>query len=203
MDAMHDIQSRFARDLIQALGTAFRATRVDIQWPVFGEDSVYPPLDTPETPPVEGEDSDSHLQDLLEAARNKEEEGNIFWQKAGAPALVLRVAAPEEQKVSAPALIKRAAALGKLVVHDWKLGIKTISREQVSANIVSLMNGEILNIKLKNEMKKAGNLLEAGAFTAFLMETLPFPKGYEEDGATCTVFPAKAGEERAINAAAI
>ena len=59
MDAMHDIHSHFVRDLTQALGTAFRATGVDIQWPVFGEDSMYLPPDTPDTPPVEGEDSDS------------------------------------------------------------------------------------------------------------------------------------------------
>ena len=59
MDAMHDIHSRFAQDLTQALETAFRATRVDIQWPVFGEDSVYPPSDTPDTPPLESDDPDS------------------------------------------------------------------------------------------------------------------------------------------------
>ncbi|KAL8097852.1 hypothetical protein AgCh_030821 [Apium graveolens] len=52
MDVMHDINSRFARDLTQALGTAFRATFVNIQWPVFGEDSMYPPPNTPNTPPV-------------------------------------------------------------------------------------------------------------------------------------------------------
>ncbi|KAL8125965.1 hypothetical protein AgCh_013312 [Apium graveolens] len=46
-------------DLTKALGTAFRATGVDIQWPIFGEKSMYPPPDTPDTPPVEGEDSDS------------------------------------------------------------------------------------------------------------------------------------------------
>ena len=56
---LHDIHSRFAHDLTQALGTVFRATGVDIQWPVFGEDSVYPPPDTPDTPPVGGEDPDS------------------------------------------------------------------------------------------------------------------------------------------------
>ncbi|KAL8120874.1 hypothetical protein AgCh_017884 [Apium graveolens] len=59
MDAMHDIHSRFAHDLTQALGTAFRATGVDIQWPVFGEDSVYPPPDTPDTLPLEGDDPGS------------------------------------------------------------------------------------------------------------------------------------------------
>lgn len=53
----------------------------------------------------------------------------------------------------------------KLVVHDWKLGInlcdeKTISREKVSANIASLMSGEILNIKLMNKMKKVRKTLE-------------------------------------------
>ncbi|XP_074374241.1 uncharacterized protein LOC141714632 [Apium graveolens] len=34
MDAMHDIHSQFARDLTQTLGIAFRATGVDIQWPM-------------------------------------------------------------------------------------------------------------------------------------------------------------------------
>ncbi|KAL8119319.1 hypothetical protein AgCh_016730 [Apium graveolens] len=53
------------------------------------------------------------LKDSLEAARYKEEEKKNFWQKAGVPALVLRVAAPGEQKVSAPALVKRTAALGR------------------------------------------------------------------------------------------
>lgn len=53
----------------------------------------------------------------------------------------------------------------KLVVHDWKLGInlcdeKSISREQVSTNIASLMSGEILSIKLMNEMKKVRRTLE-------------------------------------------
>lgn len=53
----------------------------------------------------------------------------------------------------------------KLVVHDWKLGInlcdeKMISREQVSANIASLMSGEILNIKLMNKMKQVKKTLE-------------------------------------------
>ncbi|KAK1375282.1 hypothetical protein POM88_031475 [Heracleum sosnowskyi] len=55
IDRMHDIQSRFAQDLTQALGTAFRATGVDIAWPVFGMDSVYPP---PDTPPEEGGPAD-------------------------------------------------------------------------------------------------------------------------------------------------
>ncbi|KAK1393581.1 hypothetical protein POM88_012637 [Heracleum sosnowskyi] len=54
-DAMHDIHRRFAQDLTQALGTAFRATGVDIVWPDFGADSVYPP---PDTPPEEGGTAD-------------------------------------------------------------------------------------------------------------------------------------------------
>ncbi|KAK1394370.1 hypothetical protein POM88_013426 [Heracleum sosnowskyi] len=61
IDAMHDINRHFATDLTQALGTAFRATGVDVVWPDFGVGSVYPPPDTPpETPPVDGgDDSDS------------------------------------------------------------------------------------------------------------------------------------------------
>ena len=55
MDMMHDMHSRFARDLTQALGTAFRATGVDVEWPVFGADMVYPPADSS---PDEGEESD-------------------------------------------------------------------------------------------------------------------------------------------------
>ena len=51
MDMMHDMHSRFARDLTQALGTAFRATGVDVEWPVFGADMIYPP-------PDQGEESD-------------------------------------------------------------------------------------------------------------------------------------------------
>ncbi|KAL8088477.1 hypothetical protein AgCh_038304 [Apium graveolens] len=61
MDVMHDIHSRFAQDLTHALGTAFRSTEVEIQWPEFGEGSVYPHPDTPDTPPLEGEDSNSQL----------------------------------------------------------------------------------------------------------------------------------------------
>ncbi|KAK1379194.1 hypothetical protein POM88_025938 [Heracleum sosnowskyi] len=37
------------------LSTAFRATGVDITWPTFGVDSVYPP---PDTPPEEGGPAD-------------------------------------------------------------------------------------------------------------------------------------------------
>ncbi|KAK1401630.1 hypothetical protein POM88_001235 [Heracleum sosnowskyi] len=51
IDAIHDSQSRFARDFTQALSAAFRATGVDIAWPTFGADYVYPP---PDTPPEEG-----------------------------------------------------------------------------------------------------------------------------------------------------
>ena len=53
MDAMHESQGRFAHELTLALGTAFRGLGVDIQWPTFGEGSVYPP---PDTPPPEGDD---------------------------------------------------------------------------------------------------------------------------------------------------
>ena len=55
MDTMHDMHSRFARELTQALGTAFRATGVDVEWPVFGADMIYPPADSS---PDEGEESD-------------------------------------------------------------------------------------------------------------------------------------------------
>ncbi|KAL8099711.1 hypothetical protein AgCh_032099 [Apium graveolens] len=55
MDAMYETQSRFAQELTLALGTAFRGLGANIQWPVFGEDSAYPP---PDTPPTEGDDDD-------------------------------------------------------------------------------------------------------------------------------------------------
>ena len=55
MDAMHDIHSRFIADLTGALAAAFGATGVDVQWPVFGAGSVYPP---PDTPPTEGDPTD-------------------------------------------------------------------------------------------------------------------------------------------------
>ena len=54
MDTMHHMHRRFAQDLTQALGTAFRATGVDIEWLVFGADMVYPP---PYSSPDEGEES--------------------------------------------------------------------------------------------------------------------------------------------------
>ncbi|KAL8121361.1 hypothetical protein AgCh_018193 [Apium graveolens] len=60
MDAMYESQSRFAHELILALGTAFKGLGADIQWPIFGEDFAYPPLDTP---PSEGDDDD--LSDLF------------------------------------------------------------------------------------------------------------------------------------------
>ena len=53
MDAMHESQGRFVHELTLALGTAFRGLGVGIQWPTFGEGSVYPP---PDTPPPEGDD---------------------------------------------------------------------------------------------------------------------------------------------------
>ena len=54
---MHDIHQRFAFDLTQALGSAFQAQGVTVQWPVFGAGMQYPPPDSP--PADEGEDSDS------------------------------------------------------------------------------------------------------------------------------------------------
>uniref|UniRef100_A0A164YA28 Putative plant transposon protein domain-containing protein n=1 Tax=Daucus carota subsp. sativus TaxID=79200 RepID=A0A164YA28_DAUCS len=57
MDTMHDIHQRFAFDLTQALGSAFQAQGVTVQWPVFGAGMQYPPPDSP--PAEEGEDSDS------------------------------------------------------------------------------------------------------------------------------------------------
>ena len=56
---MYESQSRFAQELTQALGTAFRGLGANIQWPVYGEDSAYPP---PDTPPSEGDDDDSSKQ---------------------------------------------------------------------------------------------------------------------------------------------
>ena len=53
---MYESQSRFAQELTQALGTAFRGLGADIQWPIYGEGYVYPP---PDTPPPEGDDDDS------------------------------------------------------------------------------------------------------------------------------------------------
>ena len=53
---MHESESRFAQELPQALGTAFSGLGADIQWPIYGEGSVYPP---PDTPPSVGDDSDS------------------------------------------------------------------------------------------------------------------------------------------------
>lgn len=55
MDTMFDMHSRFANDLSEALGSAFRASGVEVDWPVFGAGAVYPPLDTP---PVEGDHVD-------------------------------------------------------------------------------------------------------------------------------------------------
>ena len=59
MDIMHDMHCRFALDLTQALGTAFRATVVDIEWPVFGADMPYPPPDSPPDACDVSEGSDS------------------------------------------------------------------------------------------------------------------------------------------------
>ena len=54
IDAMHDIHRRFVENLTQALRSAFRATGVEVVWPVFGADMVYPP---PDLPPEEGDPS--------------------------------------------------------------------------------------------------------------------------------------------------
>ncbi|XP_063937065.1 uncharacterized protein LOC135147718 [Daucus carota subsp. sativus] len=51
IDYMHDIHHRFAEDLTQALGSAFRAIGVEVDWPVFGDGMVYSP---PDPPPEEG-----------------------------------------------------------------------------------------------------------------------------------------------------
>ena len=45
MDSMHDIHRLFTEDLTQALGSAFRATGVEVDWPVFGAGMVYRPPD--------------------------------------------------------------------------------------------------------------------------------------------------------------
>ena len=55
MDAMYDIHSRFIADLTRAPATTVGASGVDVQWPVFGADVVYPP---PDTPPAEGDPTD-------------------------------------------------------------------------------------------------------------------------------------------------
>ena len=56
MNVMYESQSRFVHYLTLALGTAFRGLGADIQWPIYGEGSVYPP---PDTPPSEGDDDES------------------------------------------------------------------------------------------------------------------------------------------------
>lgn len=55
MDAMHDVRLCFAQDLTQALSSAFRASSVEVEWPVFGAGMVYPP---PDSPSNEDEESD-------------------------------------------------------------------------------------------------------------------------------------------------
>ena len=55
IDDMHDIHRRFAKDLTQALGSAFRAIGVEVDWPVFGDGMVYSP---PDPPPEEGDPPD-------------------------------------------------------------------------------------------------------------------------------------------------
>ena len=55
IDDMHDIHCRFAKDLTQALGSAFRAIGVEVDWPVFGDGMVYSP---PDPPPEEGDPPD-------------------------------------------------------------------------------------------------------------------------------------------------
>ncbi|XP_063946016.1 uncharacterized protein LOC135151483 [Daucus carota subsp. sativus] len=55
IDDMHDIHHRFAEDLTQALGSAFRATGVEVDWPVFGDGMVSRP---PDPPPEEGDPPD-------------------------------------------------------------------------------------------------------------------------------------------------
>ena len=42
---MHDIHRRFDEDLTQALGSAFRAFGVEVDWSVFGAGMVYRPAE--------------------------------------------------------------------------------------------------------------------------------------------------------------
>ncbi|XP_063938416.1 uncharacterized protein LOC135148083 [Daucus carota subsp. sativus] len=55
IDDMHDVHRCFAKDLTQALGSAFRAIGVEVDWPVFGDGMVYSP---PDPPPEEGDPPD-------------------------------------------------------------------------------------------------------------------------------------------------
>nr|XP_017245923.1 PREDICTED: uncharacterized protein LOC108217594 [Daucus carota subsp. sativus] len=45
IDVMHDIHRRFDEDLTQALGSAFRAFGVEVDWSVFGAGMVYRPAE--------------------------------------------------------------------------------------------------------------------------------------------------------------
>ena len=51
IDNMHDIHRCFGKDFTKALGSAFRAIGVEVDWPVFGDGMVYSP---PDPPPEEG-----------------------------------------------------------------------------------------------------------------------------------------------------
>lgn len=55
IDAMHDINRRYAEDMTEALGVAFQATGIEVHWPVFGAHAQYPP---PDSPPEEGDPAD-------------------------------------------------------------------------------------------------------------------------------------------------
>lgn len=56
IDAMHDINHRYAEDMTHALGVAFQATGIEVQWLVFGAHAQYPP---PDSPPEEGGPADN------------------------------------------------------------------------------------------------------------------------------------------------
>ncbi|XP_063947575.1 uncharacterized protein LOC135152049 [Daucus carota subsp. sativus] len=62
---MHDIHRRFAKDLTQTLGSAFRAIGVEVDWPVFGDGMVYSPPD----PPPEEENLDGGRMDFSRLIR--------------------------------------------------------------------------------------------------------------------------------------
>lgn len=59
MDAMHDINRRFAQDMTVSLDRVFERDGIQVEWPVYGTHQPYPPPDTPpDSQPEEGDDSD-------------------------------------------------------------------------------------------------------------------------------------------------
>lgn len=57
MDAMHDINRRFAQDITVSLDRVFERDGIQVEWPVYGAHHPYPPPDSPPgSPPEEGDD---------------------------------------------------------------------------------------------------------------------------------------------------